>query len=523
MPAPSKSNSSREVPGDAGTTPRPDYKIWSVCSCFLLLIWAAIYLPHLRSSPRWYGDEFITLMTGDSIWDGTFANRALRYTFFSGSFTNYQPAGCFLYAAASHIFSGGDILGARILAAILGFLTAFAAFHLLFLRGLIVEGVSAALIVLSAPESVIHFRWVYPHYFVSIGVVIIGLVLDLPRTARRDWIIGLSCACAALGHLLALHVTVAALIVRWRYPGAWLRILLPPATVLLLSLGFSYLISGDELFADLHELLFAYTTHTGNGLLRKLWTFWQFFTWDWVHLLYIAGLVILAVDRRWALVVFASLISFAVLQNRPELPIFYYQAMIFAPLLGVCLACGLQVLYRWLLALDPKLVRMRSARVILAAIIPGILLVQALPSSFGGKLVSRNDPWVAPSDKDLELTAAWVNANAGKDDLVVAFWDIGWLLNKRWTDLTQCAVWQYGSCPLIYQRQRDHSEFLFPADLTTAHYVVVGQLDVRWTASQGTVPQLIQYTDLQHWPVVAKTDTTFVLENPRFRPKTSSP
>ena len=498
----------------------PNRRLWAICAGILFCVWAALYWPHLRTSPRWYGDEFVTLIGGNAIWNGTFANRALRYDYFS-VFTCYQPAGLFLYSAASHIFTGGDILGARMLAIFLGFLTALAAFHLLFLRGLVAEGVAAAIIILAAPESVIHFRWVYPHYFVSLGVVVIGLMLDQPRTPRRDWIIGLGCACAGLGHLLVAHVTLAALLVRWRYPGAWWRIIIPPAVVMLLSLAFGYIIAGNQLFPDLWEVAMQYTGHnTNNTLATRAYSFWIFFTWDWLHVLYVVGLVLLVVQRRWAMAAYAALLSFFILQNRPELPIFYYQAMIFTPLLAVCVACGLQPIFRWLVQRDPKLlpdVRSRTIGAgVLAAIVPCFLMVTAIPSSFSGDIVSRNNRWVAPSDHDLEVTAQWVNEHTGKDDFVVTFWDLGWMLKCRWTDTMQCAVWQYGTCFDFYQRTRDHSEFLFPADISQARYVVVGPLDLRWAYAQGTVPRLIQESGLRSWPKVAGTETTFVLENPRF-------
>jgi len=146
--------------------------------------------------------------------------------------------------------------------------------------------------------------------------------------------------------------------------------------------------------------------------------------------------------------------------------------------------------------------------------VPLLLMVPAVRRSWAGTLQGRNETWVAPSLTDLEESASWVNARAGKDDLVVAFWDVGWLLKGRWTDLLQAAAWQYGSCPEFYLRQRDRSEFRFPADLRQARYVIVGPLDRVWTFAQGNVPRLIQEVNLPSWPVAARTGTTVVLANP---------
>jgi hypothetical protein len=494
-------------------------RVWLTCVAGLFLVWALIYLPALRTSPRWYGDEFVTLMAGWSILDGDFANRALKYSFFS-VFTNYQPWSCALFALASRLFSPDvDILGARLLAATFGLLTAVTAFHLLFRRGRMNEGIAAGLVVLCAPEAVIHYRWVYPHLIVGLAVVIIGLLLDRPATHRRAWAIGAACALAATAHLLVVHVTFAAVLVHLRRPSAWLRIMIPPGLVLLASLLFGYAIAGQQLFKDLGEVAAEYTSHGGHiPWTTKLRTPWIFFTWDWLHHLYVAALVILLVRKRWSQVIFVGYLAFAVLQNRPELPNFYYQAMIFAPVMGVYLACAAQIVWNGLLRANPIWGGSRWAHRVAAAIVPLFLIMPAVRASLSGKIISRNDALVAPSISDLERTAAWVNARTAESDLVIAFWDLGWLLKARWTDLMQAAVWRYGVSPAFYTRHRDRGEFLFPADLNQARYVVVGPLDMVWAAHQGTVPKMIEETRLQQWPVAARTGTTLILANPRFGP-----
>lgn len=486
------------------------------CLGILLVAWAMMYLPNLRVSPGWYGDEFISMMAGSSLLDGSFANRALRYSFFS-VFTNYQPAGSFLFVLAAKLLSGGDILGARVMAAVLGLATALAAFHLLFRRGRVLVGLAAALVVISAPQAVVHFRWVYPHVFVALGVVAAGLLLNGPRTAKRDWLIGCACAFAACGHLLAVHVTLAALLVRWRHPSSWLRIAIPPGLVFLFSLGLGYAVSGNQLFADLQELAGYYAADSSrSGMGVKIRNLFAFFSWDWLHALYVVGLVLLAIRRRWGLLVFSSAVSFVVIQNRPELPLFYYQAMIFTPLLGVVMVDGLWSAWTWFSRVMPNLRRRRWLPRAVLLVLPLVLVVPAVRASWTGRVVSRNNYWVAPSTQDLEDTAAWVNRYTEKDDLVIAFWDTGWMLKCRWTDMLQCAAWQYGECRAFYPRHRDRSEFIFPADIQTARFVIVGPLDLRWAYGEGTVPRLIKESGLEFWPRVAGTETTLVLANPRF-------
>ena len=186
---------------------------------FIFCSWLALYLPHLRISPRWYGDEFLTLISGNGILQHTFTDRALRNNFFR-TLLNYQPIGTFLFAFFAQTLTDGDILGARLLSICFALLIAFVVCITFARRGKLLVGFSAALTILAAPQCVIHFRWVYPHYFVSLGVIMIGLTLDTPPTKRRDWIIGMGAGIAAMGHLLAIHVTLGALLARIFHTGS---------------------------------------------------------------------------------------------------------------------------------------------------------------------------------------------------------------------------------------------------------------------------------------------------------------
>jgi apolipoprotein N-acyltransferase len=116
-------------------------------------------------------------MEGNSILSGSFENRALKYSFFS-TFTNYQPWGAILYSLSAKTLAGGDILGARFLSVFLALVLVLLVYFELFRRKLGWVGFCAALTILLAPQNTIHFRWVYPHFFVSLGVVLIGLLLS---------------------------------------------------------------------------------------------------------------------------------------------------------------------------------------------------------------------------------------------------------------------------------------------------------------------------------------------------------
>jgi hypothetical protein len=484
----------------------------------LVCIWALLYLPHLRTSPGWYGDEFVTLIAGNAVLDGTFENRALRYSFFS-VFTNYQPVGVAVFALGARLFSGGDILGARLVSALLALALALVVCVRLARQGRVVAGLGAGLLALAAPQSLVHFRWVYPHHFVALAVAFIFVLLVSRRKAgdARDWWVGGACALAAMTHLLAVHVTAAALLAHIRRPSAWLRIGVLPGLVFLAALGGGYAISGDQLFADLRELAGYYAADSGRGGVgQKLENIGAFFTHDGLHLGYLFGLAGLLLARRFAAATFLGVISLAVIQNRQELRVFYYQAMIFAPTLGVALVLAVDRVARRGRRVLPRgpVGRFLSRAVVLGAC--AAVLPSAFLGSVSGRIVSRNAPWVAPSHADLEASARWVQERVDPRDFVVAFWDVGWRLDCRWTDMLQCAVWEYGVCPAFYVRPRGREEFLFPADVREARMILVGPLDVQWAFGQGTVPRLLREAGIDSWKLVPVTPTTAVLLNPRF-------
>lgn len=495
-----------------------------IALAILFFCWLALYLPHLRTAPGWYGDEFLTLISGNSILHHTWRDRALPNSFFR-TLLNYQPIATFLFAFFSEIITDGDILGARLLSILLAFVIASLVCIILARRKKLLLGFAAALTILAAPQCVIHFRWVYPHYFLSLGVIIIGLTLDAPRTKRRDWILGTGAALGAMGHLLIVPVTLGVLLARISYPRSWLKIIIPPGLILCSSLLLGYISGGKSLVFDLQGLCSFYATCSNStNWLQKMMNIWKFFSIDWFHLLLLVSFVGIAYARKWGLLVFSAFIVFAVIQNRPEITTYYYQSMVFIPLLCVNLILSLDIFFSRILYVINPLPQHDSdwqrelIRCLLLLFLPLFLLPGSLKHSLTGSFKARNDFWVTPSCRDLEQTAVWINQHTSKDDFVVAYWDSEWLLTCRSTDILQCAAWQYGIGSITtYNRPYARQEFLWPADVRLAKYIFVSPIDLRWSYIQGTVPQLIRETEIGDWPIVFKTNTTYVLLNPAFK------
>jgi hypothetical protein len=57
----------------------------------VLIIWSSLYLPNIANTPRWYGDETITLACGQDLARGVFANRAVWNTYINQPQHGYAP------------------------------------------------------------------------------------------------------------------------------------------------------------------------------------------------------------------------------------------------------------------------------------------------------------------------------------------------------------------------------------------------------------------------------------------------
>ena len=95
----------------------------------ITLLWAILYLPNLRTSPPWYGDEILTLDIGKALSRGELVNRAVYCTFNSPTY-NYQPGFAWCVGWFSSL-TQGDILGGRLLSTLVGWATAAAGFWFL--------------------------------------------------------------------------------------------------------------------------------------------------------------------------------------------------------------------------------------------------------------------------------------------------------------------------------------------------------------------------------------------------------
>jgi hypothetical protein len=480
----------------------------------LLLVWGLLYLPHLRDSPGWYGDETVSLQMGRELLRGRIAYGPLWLTYWH-VFYPYQPG----YLLLSGVFSaatGGDILGARFFNTLLALATALAICSIGRSRFGILAAWFGALVFLTYDQVLIHFRWVYCYNAVALAFSFAVLYLLRPSRPGDDWRAGGALAVGAMAHPLFLHGCIAACLCRLKRPPAWFRLGIPSAAVIGATFLFVTWTYWPKIWLldDLASLAREYrasSTHSGGSLWKNVG---HFYTQDLFHLGGLACALLCARKRYYVITVFVLVVSVLLLQNRENLTVFYYQAIILTPLLAMAWAAGL--------ALLGKHVRRTTygrwgERLCLglAFSLPLFCFASLLPTALQGKLLPRNQPLVTQSVPEVERAASWLNDRSTPDDLVIANPNLSWLLRAKTADLAQATVWEGFDTTFLghsFRRER----FRYPADIETARFVAIGDIDQRWLLAQRNVGRLASRMIEEKWPVVWRGMYYTILANPRF-------
>ena len=478
----------------------------------LVAVWACLYLPHLRTSPGWYGDETLTLMIGKSLYMGQGADRALQATFWHPSYA-YQPGYAWLVGLASAV-TGGDILGGRLLNTMLALLIALT----IYLSGKKIFGgtpaLFSALIFLCYEQSVVHFRWIYPHNAVASGFVISVLFLIRKASPRNDLGTGLGLSLAAMSHPLFIHGSIAAWLCRIKHPLSWVRMaVFPAATIAGLTLWTWMRITHKgwlaEDFSTLGHFYAQFSQENGSGL-QPLKNVFFFYSQDFFHI----GAVLCAFVCFWrrfrVIPLFLAIVSGLLLQNRQNLTVFYYQAVVFLPIMALAYAGAFRILlvyFRAMTGHKPK------TAVIAAFIIPTVFFSGSCLKSLAGNIKPRNQFWVTQNTAEVEAAAAWINSHVKPEDLVLCHQNIGWLLKCHTTDYMQATAWS-GRSTFTFEVLPAKDRFLFPADISAAKYVVVADIDQRWTFGQPHIAWITDKMEREKWPVTWQGNHYFILKNP---------
>ncbi len=490
------------------------YRRTIIAALIIAGVWALLYLPYLRTSPGWYGDETLTLMIGNSFFQNQLSDRAIHVTFWHPSYA-YQPAYAWVVGFFSN-FVNGDIWGGRLLNAVLALTIALSI--LVMGQGVLgyLPAIFGSLVFLTYEQTIIHFRWIYSHNGVALGFVIALLALVRRSSPRANTVAGCGLAVAALCHPLFAHGCLGALLCRLKRPAAWPFLILPPLIVVLATVGLTLLRTMPNLWVLediglLAEFYASFSREHGSAFQWLLNTY-KFYSQDVFHVVAVICICICAIRKYYAAAILAAVVSSLLLQNRQNLPVFYYQAVVFLPILAVCYAGALSLLSaRLRLSLGSK----ARLVVIAAFVFPAFMFIRNIPASLSGDFSPRNYYWVTQKWKEVESAADFVNSHTTESDLVICHQNIGWLLRARTADLMQVATYS-GLPTFTFERPLKQDRFIYPAKIDDAKFIILADIDQRWTLGQPNIIKIVDQMQQQGWQIVWKQEYYIICMNPRY-------
>jgi hypothetical protein len=140
-----------------------------------------------------------------------------------------------------------------------------------------------------------------------------------------------------------------------------------------------------------------------------------------------------------------------------------------------------------------------------------LLPLSQIPAVLQGPLPVRISPWVVSSIPDYECAARWLNENTRAEDLVITYWNLGWLLKAR------NAAWAGYPAGDYFPTPPAHARFRYAADLNQAKFFAITELDEHWAFAQGQVLLFLRSSGVEKWPLVYQAGPIKVLANPGWR------
>ncbi len=531
----------------------------------LLVLWAVLFLPNLRTNPNWYGDEGEWM---EKCW--TFIHGTPRVGPVVNDFVfpyPYPPLYMALNGALLRVF-GNDIVVGRALGAV----TALAAAAILFWIGARLRdrsfGFLCAAAFLVYAEANMNFRWVRSHPLAgTLALASVGFLIRYvqEKKLRDAALAGGLCALATgtnyFTYPLIAGVVVTVAVVNWRHA--------PVAAVCAGSYGALFVLwyiaahSWGELLAQVRLLTSVASNEVRPTWLGEVTRFAEnirnlaFQTptrmgpkgWegrDYWLMLATVGFVFLPVTRgKWLRVwlpVWLLVLMYGVFKKLNNVPLFFYPATIFLPLLAVGLA-GVLTWAGELASRAEKNLRWVPAMV--------VLVLFAVPSLQGawGRFASKIDAWSQHSVAEAEAAMKYVNEHTEPGDFVIVPKQIYWLARTERRSMLTFAPRYDGvvndmPVPVAIPRER----YWFDCRLENARFVVLASgvdasgrqprgIDLVYclglTGVKETVAQMVReqwpvvyhggqqvvYAPVGHglaWPVAVNGEY-LVLSNPRFQ------
>jgi 4-amino-4-deoxy-L-arabinose transferase-like glycosyltransferase len=506
----------------------------------LLVLWALLFLPNLRTNPNWYGDEGEWM---EKSW--TFIHGTPRVGPIVDDFIfpyPYPPVYMVVNGLLLRVF-GDDIVVGRALGAV----TALAAGALLFWIGTRLRdkrfGFLCAAAFLAYSEANINFRWVRSHpmagTFALASVGFLVRYVQEKRLRNAAWA-GAFCSLATATNyftypLIGAVVATVALVNgrEWKSPRAWRDVFVAGALAAayagLFVLWYSAAHGWGQLMAQVGRLTSVANNEASQTFGGEIERFIEnvralgFSTptqgppqpWsghDWWLTVATIGFVFLP-TRDWRLRLWVPfwllVLMYGVFKKLNNVPLFFYPATIFLPLMAV----GFASVIAWAGELGRKLAPKsgHTAVTVIAVVVLGGFGLQSASGAWG-HFHTRIDMWTQQSVPDAEAAMAFVNAHTTKDDFVIVPKQIYWLAHcDRRSMLTFCARYEGVDNDMPVPAHIPRDLFWFDCRYQNAKYVVIASgidesgrmptgIDLVYTRMLKGVPEVVNSMIADRWP-----------------------
>ncbi len=459
----------------------------------LVALWALLYLPNLRSSPNWYGDEGEWM---EKCWQ--LANGHARIGPVSNDFVYpypYPPLYMYANGLLLRLF-GNDVVVGRAFGAV----TALAAAGILFWIGRRLKdewfGLLCAAALLVYENADVNFRWVRSHPLTgTLALASAGFLIRYLQEKRlRDLAMAGGLTALATGcnyYAVGMIPGVIGVAVwvnwrRWREWTAWRDVGIAGLTAGAFGLGLLIwffatqggpahlreqvrLMSGMadptpavEILKRFGKFLFDTPTAIGpNGPTGK--DFWLMAA--------AIGLVVFPIARlRGWLVFWVLLLMWPIFKKQDNVSWFFYPAMIFLPFLALGVGGALYQAGR-------LAARVFKKDALATSLGPGVvaLVLWFLPtlSQAWGHFDTMIDGFTQRSIPEAEAAMSFVNANTTGDDFVLVPKQIYWLVkDARRSMLSHCGPYE-GKANGAWPAPIPRSAYWFDCRWQNAKYAVI--------------------------------------------------
>ena len=498
----------------------------------LAVVWGLLYLPNLRTSPNWYGDEgewmeLCRQMAGGHARIGPVSNDFV-YPY------PYPPLYMWVTGAALRLFGNDVVVGRAV-----GALTALAAAGILFWIGRRLKdewfGFLCAAALLVYENADVNFRWVRSHPMTGLfALASVGFLIRYLHDKRlRDLAVAgmftsLATACNYYAVGMIPGVIVVAVWVnwrRWREWPAWRDVVVAGLTAGAFGLIFvTWFLAAHGGLPHLREQVKLMGGLTQPPALSEVITRIGKFCFDtptaftpagptgrdWWLVLAAVGLVVFPVGRlRVWLVAWVVLLMWPIFRKQENVSWFFYPAMIFLPVMALGVGGALEQAGR----LAGKALKSSALPIRLA---PGVLVLVLWCWPTFSKAWSHFDTLIdaftQQSVPDAEAAMAFVNANTTSADFVLVPKQIYWLVqHARKSMLSHCDPYN-GQTNGAWPAPIPRDDYWFDCSWQNAKYAVIASgvdrqgrpfgIDLTYTRGAGGGQDVVAGMVAEHWPVV---------------------